>query len=66
MMTDCRWWLSMLSDSRDMSCQGWDDWQWADAAAAEGAIWQPFSGFADELTMKFRFNISRFKTSSLK
>jgi hypothetical protein len=47
MMTDCRWWLSMLSNSRDMSCQGWDGWQWAGAAAAEDAIWQPFSGFAD-------------------
>jgi hypothetical protein len=47
MMTDCRWWLPLLSNSRDMSCQGWDGWQWADAAAAEGAIWQPFSGVAD-------------------
>jgi hypothetical protein len=47
MMIDCRWWLSMLSNSRDMNCQGWDDWQWAGAAAAGGAIWQPFSGFAD-------------------
>jgi hypothetical protein len=47
MMTDCRWWLSLLSNSRDMNCQDWDDWQWADAAAAEGAIWQSFFGFAD-------------------
>ncbi len=44
MMTDCRWWLSLLSNNRDMSCLDWDDWQWADAAAAEDAIWQPFSG----------------------
>jgi hypothetical protein len=49
MMTDCRWWLSMLSNSRDMNCQDWDDWQWADATAAEDAIWQPFSGFADDV-----------------
>jgi hypothetical protein len=21
MMTDCRWWLSLLSNSRDMNCQ---------------------------------------------
>jgi hypothetical protein len=26
MMTDCRWWLSLLSNSRDMSCQDWDGW----------------------------------------
>jgi hypothetical protein len=42
MMTDCRWWLSLLSNSRNMSCQDWDGWQWADAAVAESAIWQPF------------------------
>jgi hypothetical protein len=48
MMTDCRWWLSLLSNNRNMSCQDWDDWQWADAAAAGGAIWQSFSDFADE------------------
>jgi hypothetical protein len=47
MMTDCRWWLSLLSNSRDMNCQDWNDWQWADAAIAEDAIWQSFSGFAD-------------------
>jgi hypothetical protein len=52
MMTDCRWWLSMLSNSRDMSFQGWDDWQWAGAAVVEGAIWQSFSGFADVIITK--------------
>jgi hypothetical protein len=26
MMTDCRWWLSLLSNNRDMSCQDWDGW----------------------------------------
>ncbi len=53
-MTDCRWWLSLLSNSRNMNCQGWDDWQWAGAAAAGGAIWQSFSGFAD--VRKFTIN----------
>jgi hypothetical protein len=24
MMTDCRWWLSLLPNSRNMSCQDWD------------------------------------------
>jgi hypothetical protein len=26
MMIDCRWWLSLLSNSRDMSCQDWENW----------------------------------------
>jgi hypothetical protein len=53
MMTDCRWWLSLLSNSRDMSCQDWDGWQWADAATAGNAIWQSFSDFADALMIDF-------------
>jgi hypothetical protein len=58
MMTDCRWWLSLLSNSRDMNCQGWDDWQWAGAAAAEDAIWQPFSDFADDATHSWNVETS--------
>jgi hypothetical protein len=53
MMTDCRWWFSLLSNSRDMNCQDWDDWQWTDAAVAGDAIWQPFSDFADEISFFF-------------
>jgi hypothetical protein len=53
MRSDCRWWLSLLSNNRDMSCQGWDGWQWAGAAVVEGAIWQSFSGFADAFEFIF-------------
>jgi hypothetical protein len=56
MMTDCRWWLSLLSNSRNMNCHDWDDCYWADAAAAGDAIWQPFSGFADAVR---RIGLSR-------
>jgi hypothetical protein len=54
MMTDCRWWFSLLSNNRNMSCQDWDDWQWAGAAAVGSVIWQSFSGFVDEFRRWFR------------